>query len=53
MFLTVVSKSSGIGKGKSVKKAKKDPSNEEIHAAAVNILKEVDFNSVSDILPLR
>lgn len=53
MFLTVVSKSSGIGKGKSAKKAKTDPSNEEIHAAAVHILKEVDFNSVSDILPLR
>ncbi|XP_033514137.1 DEK domain-containing chromatin-associated protein 1-like isoform X5 [Nicotiana tomentosiformis] len=40
------------GKGKSAKKAKTDPSNEEIHAAAVNILKEVDFNSatLSDII---
>ncbi|KAH0666859.1 hypothetical protein KY285_028065 [Solanum tuberosum] len=40
------------GKGISGKKAKAEPSNEEIHAAVVNILKEVDFNSatLSDII---
>ncbi|KAG5602589.1 hypothetical protein H5410_033959 [Solanum commersonii] len=40
------------GKEKSGKKAKAEPSNEEIHAAVVNILKEVDFNSatLSDII---
>ncbi|XP_047269937.1 DEK domain-containing chromatin-associated protein 1 isoform X3 [Capsicum annuum] len=40
------------GKEKSGKKAKVEPSNEEIHAAAENILKEVDFNSatLSDII---
>lgn len=40
------------GKEKSGKKAKTEPSNEEIHEAVVNILKEVDFNSatLSDII---
>ncbi|XP_055830663.1 DEK domain-containing chromatin-associated protein 1-like isoform X2 [Solanum dulcamara] len=40
------------GKEKSGKKAKAEPSNEEIHAAVVNILNEVDFNSatLSDII---
>ncbi|XP_015164278.1 protein DEK-like isoform X3 [Solanum tuberosum] len=40
------------GKGISGMKAKAEPSNEEIHAAVVNILKEVDFNSatLSDII---
>uniref|UniRef100_A0A3Q7GYU2 DEK-C domain-containing protein n=2 Tax=Solanum lycopersicum TaxID=4081 RepID=A0A3Q7GYU2_SOLLC len=40
------------GKEKSGKKAKAEPKKEEIHAAVVNILKEVDFNSatLSDII---
>ncbi|KAL8217483.1 hypothetical protein R6Q57_020856 [Mikania cordata] len=35
------------GKGKTNKKAKADPTNEEMHAVVVSILKEVDFNTVS------
>ncbi|KAA0057756.1 protein DEK [Cucumis melo var. makuwa] len=40
------------GKGKSSKKAKKEPSREEMHEVVVNILKQVDFNTatLSDIL---
>ncbi|KAK4375765.1 hypothetical protein RND71_006442 [Anisodus tanguticus] len=40
------------GKEKSGEKVKAEPSNEEIHEAVVNILKEVDFNSatLSDII---
>ncbi|KAJ7945671.1 Protein DEK [Quillaja saponaria] len=40
------------GKSKSSKKAKKEPSREEMHAVVVDILKEVDFNTatLSDIL---
>ncbi|THF94858.1 hypothetical protein TEA_007067 [Camellia sinensis var. sinensis] len=40
------------GKGKASKKAKPEPSKEEMHAVVVNILKEVDFNTatLSDIL---
>lgn len=34
------------GKGKTKKEAKPEPTNEELHAQAVNILKEVDFNTV-------
>ncbi|GMQ09646.1 hypothetical protein CsSME_00052934 [Camellia sinensis var. sinensis] len=39
-------------KGKASKKAKPEPSKEEMHAVVVNILKEVDFNTatLSDIL---
>jgi protein DEK len=35
------------GKGKTSKKAKAEPSREEMHAVVVDILKEVDFNTVS------
>ncbi|KAK2965706.1 hypothetical protein RJ640_022233 [Escallonia rubra] len=40
------------GKGKIVKKAKAEPTKEEMNAVVVNILKEVDFNTatLSDIL---
>ncbi|CAN1797002.1 DEK domain-containing chromatin-associated protein 1 [Linum perenne] len=40
------------GKGKSSKKAKTEPTREELHAVVVDILKEVDFNTatLSDIL---
>ncbi|XP_061342857.1 DEK domain-containing chromatin-associated protein 1-like isoform X2 [Gastrolobium bilobum] len=40
------------GKGKSSKKAKPEPSREDMHAVVVDILKEVDFNTatLSDIL---
>ncbi|KAG6401878.1 hypothetical protein SASPL_138746 [Salvia splendens] len=40
------------GEGKSIKKAKEDPTREEMHEVVVNILKEVDFNTatLSDIL---
>ncbi|KAK7358671.1 hypothetical protein VNO77_00609 [Canavalia gladiata] len=40
------------GKGKNSEKAKTEPSREEMHQVAVNILKEVDFNTatLSDIL---
>ncbi|KAK7318300.1 hypothetical protein RJT34_02999 [Clitoria ternatea] len=40
------------GKGKSSEKAKTEPSREEMHQVAVDILKEVDFNTatLSDIL---
>ncbi|XP_057480907.1 DEK domain-containing chromatin-associated protein 1-like isoform X2 [Actinidia eriantha] len=40
------------GKRKASKKAKPEPSKEEMHAVVVNILKEVDFNTatLSDIL---
>lgn len=38
-----------VGKGKSSKKAKAEPSREDMHAVVVDILKEVDFNTVSDI----
>ncbi|KAJ1377955.1 Transferase [Sesbania bispinosa] len=34
------------GKGKSSKKAKAEPSREDMHAVVVDILKEVDFNTV-------
>ncbi|KAK4351117.1 hypothetical protein RND71_030430 [Anisodus tanguticus] len=46
------SKISEKGKGKSVKKAKAEPSNEELHEVVANILKEVDFNTatLSDII---
>ena len=37
------------GKGKSGKKAKAEPSREEMHAVVVDILKEVDFNTVSGL----
>jgi len=37
------------GKGKAGKKAKAEPSREEMHAVVVNILKEVDFNTVSTL----
>lgn len=42
----------GQGEGKSSKKAKKEPTREEMHAVVANILKEVDFNTatLSDIL---
>ena len=36
-----------VGKGKSSKKAKQEPSREDMHAVVVDILKEVDFNTVS------
>lgn len=36
------------GKGKSSKKAKLEPSRDEMHAVVVDILKEVDFNTVSN-----
>lgn len=36
-----------LGKGKSSKKVKKEPSREEMHEVVVNILKQVDFNTVS------
>lgn len=41
-----------VGKGKSSKKAKAEPSREEMHAVVVDILKKVDFNTatLSDIL---
>lgn len=38
-----------VVEGKSSKKAKKEPTREEMHAVVVNILKEVDFNTVSFI----
>ncbi|KAK3000402.1 hypothetical protein RJ639_021056 [Escallonia herrerae] len=37
----------GIGKGEIVKKAKAEPTKEEMNAVVVNILKEVDFNTLS------
>ena len=37
------------GKGKSGKKPKGEPSREEIHDVVVDILKEVDFNTVSSV----
>jgi hypothetical protein len=36
-----------LGKGQTRKKAKAEPSREEMHAVVVEILKEVDFNTVS------
>ncbi|TKY73679.1 DEK protein [Spatholobus suberectus] len=41
-----------IGKGKSNKKAKAEPTKQDMHAVVVDILKEVDFNTatLSDIL---
>lgn len=36
-----------IGKAKGSRKAKPEPSREEMHAVVVDILKEVDFNTVS------
>ena len=36
-------------KGKNSKKSKGEPSKEEMHAVIVNILKEVDFNTVSNL----
>jgi protein DEK len=38
-----------VGKGKSSKKNKGEPSREDMHAVVANILKEVDFNTVSNI----
>lgn len=35
-----------IGKGKTAKKAKAEPTKEEMHAVVASILKEVDFNTV-------
>jgi len=35
-----------LGKGKTSKEAKVEPTTEELRAVAVNILKEVDFNTV-------
>ncbi|KAL3001603.1 hypothetical protein AAZX31_08G010500 [Glycine max] len=37
------------GKDKSSEKAKAEPSKEELHRVAVDILKEVDFNKVSNV----
>lgn len=37
----------GKGKGKGKKAAEKQPSREEMHAVVANMLKEVDFNTVS------
>ena len=34
-------------KGKTSKKAKAEPTKEDVHAVIVDILKEVDFNTVS------
>lgn len=44
--------SKDLGKGKTSKKAKPEPSREEMHAVVVDILKQVDFNTatLSDIL---
>lgn len=36
-----------LGKAKSGRKAKAEPSREDMHAVVVDILKEVDFNTVS------
>jgi hypothetical protein len=38
-----------VGKGKSSKKTKVEPSRQDMHAVVVEILKEVDFNKVSNI----
>lgn len=35
-------------KGKTSKKAKAEPTKEDVHAVIVDILKEVDFNTVSN-----
>ena len=35
-----------LGKGKNSKKSKAEPSRKEMHAVIVDILKEVDFNTV-------
>lgn len=35
------------GKKKSTKAAEKQPSREEVHSEVANMLKEVDFNTVS------
>lgn len=35
-----------LGKGKTKKEAKAEPTNDELRSQAVNILKEVDFNTV-------
>lgn len=39
-----------VGKGKASKKAKPEPTKEELHAVVVDILKKVDFNTVSGTL---
>jgi len=42
---------STIGKSKSNKKAKTEPTKQDMHAVVVDILKEVDFNTVSNTSP--
>lgn len=42
-----------LGKSKSSKKAKTEPSREEMHAVVVDILKDVDFNTVSSTAVLH
>lgn len=37
-----------VGKSKSNKKAKAEPTKQDMHAVVVDILKEVDFNTVSN-----
>lgn len=37
-----------LGKAKSTKKLKAEPTRQEMHVVVVDILKEVDFNTVSD-----
>jgi len=38
------------GKGRSSEKAKSGPSKDEMHRVVVDILKKVDFNTVSNVL---
>lgn len=40
-------------KGKTSKKAKAEPTKEDVHAVIVDILKEVDFNTVSNYATLH
>ena len=39
-----------LGKGKASKKPKPEPTRDDMHAVIVDILKEVDFNTVSFII---
>lgn len=41
-----------LGKGKTSKKVKPEPTGEEMHAVVVDILKQVDFNTVSNAFKL-
>lgn len=53
LFLIISNLFMNLVKGKTSKKAKAEPTKEDVHAVIVDILKEVDFNTVSNYATLH